>query len=108
MSYGHRAALPQRRMSFMTEVEHEGHKHHVTIGCYEDFNAGELFINPIGNAGKGSAIEALARDAAILISLGLQYGVPIETMRGAITRDDKEQPMTLIGAVLDAIERKQN
>ena len=108
MSYGHLAHLPQRRPSFMYEVTHEGHTHHVTIGCYEDYMAGEAFIVPQGNAGKGSATEALARDAAILISLGLQYGVPIEIMQRAITRDDKEQPMTLVGAVLDAMERKQS
>ena len=104
MSHGHRACLPQRRASEMFEVEHDGSTMHVTTGHFEDGGMGEIFIMPQGNLGKGSNVEALARDAAILISLGKQYGCPIEVMQRAITRDDKNQPMTLVGAVLDALK----
>jgi hypothetical protein len=101
-----RANLPQRRPATCFIVPHEAHEFHVTLGHYEDGGVGEVFIVPLDAAGKGSAIEGLARDAAILISLGLQHFVPLAVMRGAVTRDDQGRPATLIGAVVDAMPEK--
>ena len=98
-----RAHLPNRRPASSFEVEHEGRRFRVALGLYEDLKPGEVFISALGKTGKGSMTEALARDAAILASLALQFGVPTDLMRRAITRDDHEKPATLIGAVLDAM-----
>ena len=98
-----RAHLPNRRPARSYEVDHQGHRFHVTLGLYEDGGLGEVFISALGNAGKGSATEALARDASILISLALQCGVPADVMRRAITRENDDAPATLVGAVLDSI-----
>jgi len=56
----------------------------------------------------GSALQAMARDAAVLASLCLQHGVPVETMRHALTRIDTPpginrlgDPAGPIGALLD-------
>lgn len=110
-----RAHLPNRRPGGTFKIAHfdplagpvgqgQSIRYFVTIGEYEDGKPGEVFITPANNPGKGSMLEAIARDAAILISLSLQYGVPIETMRKAVTRDEQNQPQTFVGAVLDAME----
>ncbi len=108
-----RAHLPNRRPATAFEIEHfdplagprgMAVKLHVTLGCYEDGKPGEVFITVCGGTGRGSMMEALAREIGILISLGIQHGIPIETMRRAVMRDEKNQPQTLAGAVLDAME----
>lgn len=111
-----RAHLPNRRPGQSFEIEHydplaapagQGGmalRFHVSIGAYEDGTPGEVFVTALGKAGRGSMLEALARDAAILISLGMQYGVSISLMRGAVSRDEQNRPQTLVGAVLDAME----
>ena len=43
------------------------------------------------------------RDGAILISLALQFGAPVETLRHAMTRDDSEAAASPLGALLDLI-----
>lgn len=50
-------------------------------------------------------IEALGRDAAILISLGLQHGCSFDTMRQAITRSEDGSAATLVGQLLDEVEK---
>ena len=79
-------------------------RYHVSVGQYPDGSAGEVFITPGGKAGKGSMLEAIARDAAILMSFALQYGAPPDVLRRAMTRDEKDRPQTFVGAVLDAME----
>ena len=108
-----RVPLFNRRSASSFEIEYfdplagpEGKslRFHVGVGEYKDGKPGEVFITALGAAGRGSMLEALGRDAAILLSLGAQYGVPLEQMRRAMTRDEKERPMTFIGVVLDAME----
>ena len=108
-----RIPLVNRRSAASFEVEHFDPlsgastplRYHVAVGQFKDGSAGEVFITPQGSSGKGSMLEAIARDAAILMSLALQYGAPIETMRRAMTRDEQERPQTFVGAVLDAVEK---
>lgn len=60
----------------------------------------ELFIN----AGKtGAAMETMSRDAAVLMSIALQHGAPIETMRRAVTRNVDGTPQGPIGKLLDLL-----
>lgn len=74
--------------------------HAVTVGYYADDTPGEVFIN----GGKsGEQVEAIARDGAILISMCLQFGVPLETIRSAITRTGNGEPLSIIGAVVDKL-----
>jgi len=51
----------------------------------------------------GSAMQAMARDAAVLASLALQYGVPLETIRAALTRDDADGPSGPLCRLLDLV-----
>jgi len=57
----------------------------VTIGLYNRNNSeiGEVFINTAGRA--GNEADIMAADAAVAISLALQYGCPIEVMTAAMS-----------------------
>jgi hypothetical protein len=97
-----RRALPIRRHCETFEIAFGGlnRSHTITFGYYADFSIGEVFIN----GGKsGETVEAIARDGAVLLSLALQYGVPLETIRHAITRDGQGAPSSIVGAVVDRL-----
>lgn len=97
-----RDTLPPRRRSDSIKFRFGGQNsaYHLTIGYFPDGRMGEIFIstNKIG-----SAAEAIARDIAILISLGLQHHCTLETMAKAITREANGEPSTVAGAVLDIL-----
>lgn len=95
-----REPLPMRRFCETIEVPFGGlaRSHFVTVGYYGDGRPGEVFIN----GGKsGEVVEAIARDAAVLLSMALQYGAELETIKHAITRDGRGDPSSIIGAVVD-------
>ena len=61
---------------------------------------GEVFIS---GSKAGSTTEAVARDGAVLLSIALQHGVPLETIKHALTREGNGTPSTIIGAVVDRL-----
>jgi hypothetical protein len=72
----------------------------VTLGFFGDGKIGEVFIS---SNRAGSQMDAIARDGAILLSLALQFGVPLKTIQHAITRNEQGYADTVIGAVIDKI-----
>jgi hypothetical protein len=48
-------------------------------------------------------VETIAKDAAVVISLALQHGAAVETLRHAIARNSNGMPSSILGAVIDAI-----
>jgi hypothetical protein len=69
------------------------------LGYFEDGRLAEVFLN----AEKiGTAIEAAARDSAIVASL-LQHGVPPETIRHALTRSGDGSASGALGTLLDLL-----
>jgi hypothetical protein len=94
-----RRILPQRSAATTFDLRFGGVDFTATVGRFEDAALTEVFIDGLK---AGSAIEAIARDAAILISLASQYGCPLSTLTKAITRNNDGTPQTIIGAVLDA------
>lgn len=97
-----REALPARRRCDNFTIEHGNLAggYAVNIGYYDDGSIGEVFIN----GGKsGQTAEAIARDGAILLSIALQYGVSLEDIKRAITRDSRGEPLSIIGAVVDRL-----
>jgi hypothetical protein len=102
MTAHHRSALPARRAAEAFELRHGGKAavFHVTLGYYDDGRVGEVFIT---GAKAGTEVEANVRDTAILVSLALQHGVPLEVMRNAITREADGTASTIIGRVLDTL-----
>jgi hypothetical protein len=98
-----RTTLPQRRYAETFELRHGDQRmpFSVTVGYYVPGGAiGEVFIH---GSKSGTAFEAVARDGAILLSLALQHGVPLETIKHAITREHDGSPSTIVGAVVDRL-----
>jgi hypothetical protein len=95
-----RGRLPNRRRCESFEFDHAGLRFTATAGFYRDGRVAEIFIS---SSKPGSAVEAVARDAAIVASIALQHGAHIQTLRNALTRDHNGGPATLLGAALDCL-----
>src|SRR4030081_3248460 len=96
-----RRRLPQRRFHELLDFEHAGYRYTAGVGFFETGGLAEIFINVPGRS--GSAIEAVARDAAILTSICLQHGASAETIRCALTRNSDESAGGPVGALLDLL-----
>ena len=70
-----REKLPDRRTGYIQKSTVGGHKLYVHTGEYKDGRLGEIFIDMHK---EGAAFRAMMNNFAIAISLGLQYGVPLE------------------------------
>ena len=70
-----RRRLPDRRRGYTQKATVGGHKVYLRTGEYEDGALGEIFIDMHK---EGAAFRSLMNNFAIAISLGLQYGVPLE------------------------------
>ena len=70
-----RRRLPQRRSGFTQKAAVGGHKVYIRTGEYEDGSVGEIFLDMHR---EGAAFRSLMNCFAIAVSLGLQYGVPLE------------------------------
>lgn len=93
-----RLRLPARRAHAVVEFVHGGVPY--VAGFGGDGGTHELFLN----AGKaGTSLEAMSRDAAVVLSLALQYGAPLDEIRAALTREDDGRPSGPVGAFLDLI-----
>jgi len=77
-----RARLPQRRKGYTQKAIVGGHKVYLRTGEYEDGRVGEIFIDMHK---EGAAFRSLMNNFAIAISIGLQYGVPLEEYVEAFT-----------------------
>jgi ribonucleoside-diphosphate reductase alpha chain len=77
-----RERLPQRRKGYTQKAVVGGHKVYLRTGEYEDGRPGEIFIDMHK---EGAAFRSLMNNFAIAISIGLQYGVPLEEFVEAFT-----------------------
>jgi len=72
---GRRFSMPDRRKGYIQKVTIGDHKVYLHTGEYEDGKIGEIFID---TSKEGELVKALMNNFAIAISLGLQYGVPLD------------------------------
>ncbi|MGN6274909.1 MAG: vitamin B12-dependent ribonucleotide reductase [Solirubrobacterales bacterium] len=72
-----RKKMPRERESITHKFSIAGHEGYITAGKYDDGTVGEIFLTDIGK--EGSTMRGLLNAFATAISLGLQYGVPLET-----------------------------
>ena len=72
-----RNRLPRERESLTHKFSVAGHEGYITAGKYEDGSLGEIFLTDIGK--DGSTLRGMMNAFATAISIGLQYGVPLET-----------------------------
>jgi ribonucleoside-diphosphate reductase alpha chain len=72
-----RRRLPDERQSITHKFSIGGHEGYMTVGKYEDGTPGELFVTM---AKEGSVVSGLMDNFATMISMALQYGVPLKVL----------------------------
>ena len=83
-----RFRMPDRRKGYIQKATIGNHKVYLHTGEYEDGKIGEIFID---TSKEGELVKALMNNFAIAISLGLQYGVPLDEFVNAYV-DTKFEP----------------
>ena len=77
-----RSRMPERRKGYTQKAVVGGHKVYLRTGEYEDGQLGEIFIDMHK---EGAGFRAMMNNFAIAVSVGLQYGVPLEEFVDAFT-----------------------
>ena len=95
-----RRRLPNRRLAESFELEVAGLRYTCTVGRYPNGRVGEIFLS---NHKFNSAADTNARDSAIVVSIAIQFGADIETIRKALCRDSHGRASGPLGAALDLI-----
>ena len=85
---GKRFSMPDRRKGYIQKASIGNHKIYLHTGEYEDGKIGEIFID---TSKEGELVKALMNNFAIAVSLGLQYGVPLDEFVNAYV-DTKFEP----------------
>ena len=87
-SDGRRFSMPDRRKGYIQKASIGDHKVYLHTGEYEDGKIGEIFID---TSKEGELVKATMNNFAIAVSLGLQYGVPLDEFVNAFV-DTKFEP----------------
>jgi ribonucleoside-diphosphate reductase alpha chain len=98
-----RKRLPNRRSAETWDVEALGLHFKTSVGRYDDGRIGEIFLS---NHRVNSMAGIMASDSAVLCSLLLQYGVPLDVIRHALMRDPRGKPSGPLGVVLDQLAQE--
>jgi len=92
-----RQRFANRRESTSLPFDAEGVHWVVSYSRLPDGKVGELFI---ACNKPGSKIEANIRDAVIGVSIGLQYGMPLEIVHAAMNADEDGSPASVVGRAI--------
>jgi hypothetical protein len=95
-----RERLRDRRGAETFDFESQGLSFTASIGRFDDGRLGEIFIV---NHKAGSMAGINASDAAVVASIALQYGVPLDVIRKALMRDPRGGPSGPLAAALDLV-----
>lgn len=106
-----RSVLPFRRPTYTFDIFDASGRIDLTVsystfepaGSATPHTIAEVFIT---SRKIGSDAEAIARDAAILLSLAVQHGCPLDIIRHALTRNADGSPQSLMGRVVDRVARE--
>ena len=107
MTIAERERLPNRRYAETFDLRHGDERpttYRITVGYFAPGRPAEVFVTA---PHVGSSQEAVARDGAILLSLAMQFGIPLDVVAGAITREQDGRPSTIIGAVIDQLNQRR-
>ena len=94
-----RVRLPNRRCSQQLSFECNSLRYVATVSFFADGSLAEIFI---GNAKAGSHSDA-AKDSAVVCSIALQFGLPVDVIRKALLRDSRGNASSPLGVALDLI-----
>jgi hypothetical protein len=95
-----RTRLPNRRASETFDITAGGLNYRATVSRFVDGRVAELFIT---NHKVGSHADTAAKDSAVVCSIALQFGVPLEVIRHALMRDSQGRPNGPLGVALDLL-----
>jgi hypothetical protein len=98
-----RRRLPNRRASETFSFDWLGMNFTATIARFGDGSLAEIFLT---NGRVNSHADTAARDSAVVASLALQHGVPIDTLRKALLRDSHGIASGPLGCALDRISQE--
>jgi hypothetical protein len=98
-----RARLPNRRHSTNFTFTCNGQRYHATVSRFADGTISELFLS---NGKIGSDSDAAARDSAVVCSIALQFGTPVDVIRKALLRDSRGIASSPLGCALDLLARE--
>jgi hypothetical protein len=100
-----RSRLPNRRASSSFNFECGPHSYIATVSYFPGtHHLAEIFL---GDGRAGSDIDAAAKDSAVVCSIALQFGVPVEVIRKALLRDSQGRPSGPLGAALDLLAEEE-
>jgi hypothetical protein len=100
-----RQRLRNRRHTETFTLELGGLHYVASFSRFDDGRVAEVFLS---NGKAGSHADACARDSAVICSIALQYGVPVNVIARALMRDSRGQPETPLAAALDSIAESGN
>jgi hypothetical protein len=96
-----RKPLAHRRGAETFYVEADGQRYCATVGRFDDGALAEIFLSTNGKS--GSQADTNARDASVVASIALQFGVPLDTLRKALMRDARGVPCGPLAVALDLV-----
>lgn len=95
-----RTVVPSRRQSEIVTFTHNGITFQGQVSFLPDGRPIEVFMD----GGKvGTAVQSVSRDTSVAVSLALQFGAPIETLRAAMTRNDDNSGAGPMAQLLDLV-----
>jgi hypothetical protein len=98
----HRQRLANRRPCETFALECNGLTYLASVSRFADGRLAEIFIS---NAKAGSHSDSAAKDAAVVCSIALQHGVPVDVIRHALLRDAQGRASSPLGAALDLLSQ---
>lgn len=97
---GTRERLPNRREAETFEVTCDGLTYAATVGRFPDGRPAEIFLR---GEKASSSLDTIAKDSAVLASIALQHGAPLDVIRHALLRDVQGRAGSPLGMALDLI-----
>jgi hypothetical protein len=97
-----RERLANRRPSWNFDIEVSGRNYRVSFSRFPDGRLAEIFIN---NNRVNSDSDTAAKDSAVVCSIALQYGAPVDVIRKALMRDSNDHPSGPLGLALDLLAK---
>jgi hypothetical protein len=98
-----RRRLPNRRAAKLYDLDFKGGRYTIGASRFPDGALAEIFIH---SAKASSDLADAARDAAVTLSIALQFGTPAAAIRAAVTREAAGLPAGIVGAVLDLLAQE--
>ena len=99
-----RCRLPNRRQSETFDLEAQGLKFTCTVSRFPNGRLAEIFLQ---NHKAGSMAGINAQDAAVVCSLALQHGVPLDIIRRALMRDARGRASGPLATALDLLAERE-